>query len=101
MHSFFVYTRKQTKREHTSVPSGRWQSCPVQEIWPPFAAVGTMPPVSPSLSPPKSFPHQPAGTEGKTERRDVCQDGRGVLSWCYPGEAGLTRTDTDRFTGFG
>lgn len=71
MHSFFVYTRKQTKREHTSVPSGRWQSCPVQEIWPPFAAVGTMPPVSPSLSPPKSFPHRPAGTEGKTEREEM------------------------------
>lgn len=62
-----LWAQKNMIQRHTSVvvwvPSGRWQSCLVWESWPPSAAVGTMPPVSPSLSPPKTFPHQPAGTE--------------------------------------
>lgn len=68
-----VHTNKNKKLQtHTSVvrvPSGRWQSCPVQESWPPSAAVGIMPPVSPSLSSPQTFPHQPAGTERDRERQ--------------------------------
>lgn len=71
------------------VPSGRWQSCPVQESWPPSAAVGIMPTVSPSLSSPQTFPHQPAGTERKTKTgRDVFQDSRVGLWWYYPGGPG-------------
>lgn len=50
------------------VPSGRWQSFPALESWPPSAVVGTAPPASPSPSPLKTFPHQPAGTERKVER---------------------------------
>lgn len=68
----YTHTHKEAKQRHSSavwLPSERWQSCPVQESWPPSAAVGTMPPVSPSLSPPKSFPHQPAGT-GKERRTE-------------------------------
>lgn len=71
-HTFCTHTHKEAKQGHTRavwLPSERWQSCPVQESWPPSAAVGTMPPVSPSLSPPKSFPHQPAGT-GKERRTE-------------------------------
>lgn len=50
------------------VPSGRWQSFPAPETWPPSAVAGTAPPASPSLSPPKTFPRQPAGTERKAEQ---------------------------------